>query len=375
MTFFSISSIFFQGETLKQIYLSIITVLITLNSAAYLYAGGDSGWGIAPVAAPYYTPDTKWAVGAYIVPFYKPPADSAFTKTDEYTFYIAYTELKQIAFGFLPEAFFADGKFKLSGKIEACRYPTRFWGLGPDTRDSAEEQYTQVGWWGDIAVMIRIGGVLYGGPLYHYRNNTEKDYESGGIIDSGSIPGINHYIESGPGFAFQVDTRNSIFFPTQGFCLTGKSSFQHKAFGSDYNFGRHEYDIRYFFGISGDHVMAFQFRFKMAHGEVPLETLSGIGGDDLMRGYIENRYLDKSSLAAQAEYRFPLVWRFAGTIFAGAGEVQPSLKRYNPSDLHPAAGAGLRLIIDRNEHITARVDFGWNDTGSMSIYFLVKEAF
>ncbi|HPS58484.1 MAG TPA: BamA/TamA family outer membrane protein [Spirochaetota bacterium] len=360
---------------MKKLCIISFTVIAALCYVSALIAEDGSGWNVAPIAAPYYTPDTKWAIGAYIVPYYKPPADSPFTKSDEYTFYVAYTQLKQIAFGFLPEAYFADGKIKLSGKIEACRYPTLFWGLGPDTPDKAKEQYTQVGWWGDLAVMFRAGDIVYIGPLYHYRNNTEKDYESGGIIDSGDIPGINHYIESGLGFALQIDTRDSIFYPKRGMFINERSSFQHKAFVSDNKFGRHEFDARMFYGITGDHVIAFQFKAKITQGDVPLESLSGIGGDELMRGYLENRYIDKTSIAAQAEYRFPVIWRFAGTAFAGAGEVQPSMMDYNTGDLHFAAGAGLRLIIDRQEHIAARLDLGFDENGSLSIYFLVKEAF
>jgi len=360
---------------MKKIYIICYTLLFLTSVAVSLLAADESGWGVAPIAAPYYTPDTKWAIGAYIVPYYRPSADSLFTKTDEYTFYLAYTQLNQIAFGFLPEAYFRNGKVKLSGKIEACRYPTLFWGLGPHTSDKAEEGYTQVGWWGDMSLLFRAGDAIYIGPLIHYRNNTTEDYEQGGIIDSGTISGIGHYLEAGAGFSLQIDTRDSIFFPRSGFYINHRSSFQHSLLGSDNNFGRHEFDSRFFSGIKGDHVAAFQFKAKIAHGDVPLESLSGIGGDELMRGYLENRYLDMTSLAVQAEYRFPIIWRFAGAVFAGAGQVQPSLKDYNLHDMHFAAGAGLRVIIDRSEHIAGRIDAGFDENGNPGIYVLVKEAF
>lgn len=359
----------------KTLFICFFTVIISISLNYNLYAGDDSGWGIAPIAAPYYTPDTKWAIGAYIVPYYKPAADSVFTKPDEYTFYICYTQLNQVAFGFLPEAYFCDGRLKLSGKIEACRYPTLFWGTGPDSSEKAEETYTPVGWWGDLALLFRAGGVFYAGPLYHYRNNSISDYEEGGIIGSGQVEGKGHYVESGPGFALQVDTRDSIFFPKRGFYFNHKSSFQHGVFGSDYDFGRHESDFRIFFGITGDHVIAFQFKAKIAHGDVPIRSLNGIGGDEIMRGYLENRYIDKTSLAAQVEYRFPIVWRFAGAVNAAAGEVQDSLGDYNAGDIHFAAGAGLRVIIDKQEHIAGRIDFGWDENGVMRVYLIVKEAF
>lgn len=340
-----------------------------------LFPSGNSGWGVAPVAAPYYTPDTEWGLGAYVVAYYKPDENASFTKPDEYTLYAAYTQLGQVTLGFLPEVYLNSGLFKLSVKSEYNRYPSSFWGLGPETDDSAEESYTPVEYWGDIAFLIKMGRSLYAGPMYHMRHCSITETEDGSVLGTGAITGSGESFESGCGLSFQSDTRDSIFYPRRGFFIRGKSSFQNKKAGSDNNFGRHELDARFFLGIEGDHVIAFQFRSKISHGDVPLRSLCGIGGNEIMRGYPANRYLDRTSVASQVEYRFPLAWRMAGVFNFSAGEVEPSLKEYDTADIHFAAGTGLRVIIDTDEHIAGRIDIGVDEAGSVSIYILVKEAF
>lgn len=354
----------------------IFPLLIITVSISVLYADeAERRWGIAPIAAPYYTPDTGWGIGAYVVTYLRPEGTSSFTTPDELSLYIAYTEKRQATLGLMPNIFFGNGALKLSGKGELNKYPTAFWGTGPDTDEDNREIYTPVEVWGDIAILVRTGRSFYVGPLVHLRFSRIDDTEDGGIIESGNIRGDDGTREIGAGFSFQYDTRNNIFYPVSGVFIEGKSSFNRREISSEYSFCRFELDARWFAGITGEHVIAFQIKSEAATGDVPLQSLCGIGGNEIMRGYMSDRYLDKTSLAMQCEYRFPVVWRFAGVIFASAGEVQGEFADYNTDDIHYAGGAGLRLILDRAQHIAARADCGVNEDGSLNFYLLAREAF
>lgn len=358
---------------MKRLLYLLLLVCIFMIPLKRGYA--ERSWGMAPIAAPYFTPDTGWGLGAYIVTYINPSAESSFSTPDELSIYTAYTEKNQATFGFIPNIFFSDGAVKLSGKGEVNRYPTAFWGIGPHTDKGVEETYTPVEVWWDLACLLRVYRSLYIGPMIHVRFSRIEDVEPGGIIDSNAIPGSDGTREIGPGLSFQYDTRNSIFYPTDGIYFEGKSSFNRKELSGEYNFNRYELDARWFAGITGDHVLAFQVKAKMATGEVPLQSLCGIGGNDIMRGYLKDRYLDKTGIAGQVEYRFPVVWRFSGVIFAAAGEVQEKPADYNTADIHYTGGAGLRLIIDRAQHISARADCGMDEDGTLNYYLLAKEAF
>ena len=80
---------------MKKTFLTGIFLLLTCFSYAEDTKISERRWGIAPIAAPYYTPDTGLAIGAYIVTYLKPEDTSTFTTPDELSFYAAYTEQKE----------------------------------------------------------------------------------------------------------------------------------------------------------------------------------------------------------------------------------------------------------------------------------------
>ena len=166
-----------------------------------------------------------------------------------------------------------------------------------------------------------------------------------------------------------------MFYPTSGIFCETSAVFNSKKTGSEYDFYRIEADLRCFIGIHKSHVMAFQFKEDFTGGSVPFQSLAGLGGNEIMRGIMYNRYMDKTSMAVQAEYRFPLFWRLAGALFAGTGEVQETVSACNISDMVLTAGGGLIIIIDSQKHIAARIDSGFNDNGDMKIPSLITGVF
>jgi len=110
-------------------------------------------------------------------------------------------------------------------------------------------------------------------------------------------------------------------------------------------------------------------------GDPPFQMLNKLGGSYWMRGYYEGRYRDKNMLTFQAEYRFPVVWRFGGAAFAGIGDVAEELDAFRFDEFKYSLGFGVRFMFDTQERINARLDIGFNTDGDMGIYALVLEAF
>ncbi len=99
-----------------------------------------------------------------------------------------------------------------------------------------------------------------------------------------------------------------------------------------------------------------------------------IGGESLLRGYYDGRYRDRTMAAVQAEYRFPIAWRFGGAVFAGAGQVAEAPLDLSVDSLKVAGGAGLRFLVVENPHVNIRMDFGQSLAGS-GFYLQITEAF
>jgi len=334
----------------------------------------DDGVTIVPMIAPYFTPDTGFGLGAYIVTSNKSGTGGDFDTPDEITFYTFITQRKQFTFGSESDIFFGGGAIKLTFTGEYDKDIVSFWGVGNKTKGRDRENYASRNVLGDVALLHRIVKGFYIGPLIHAMGSTVEPVLNG-RIDKSNIPGKEGLYETGAGLSIQFDSRNSIFYPTEGFYIKARSLFQRDELLSELSYSKHSIDASYYFNITGSHVLAFQAVTEFTNGEVPLQALSGIGGDVIMRGLYKNRYIDKESVAAQAEYRFPLFWRITGVLFAATGEVQKSVTNFNLDGMHYTGGGGLRLIFDKEEHITGRFDIGYNEHGQVNAYLLAKEAF
>ncbi len=362
----------------KFFFLTVVAVLVfsPLNPLGAEKKKKDSGrFSIVPVGAPYYTPDTGWGLGVYAVMVIDPAAGASFNTPDEITFYCTGTLKKQVSAGVMPEIFFASGKLKISGTVEASRYPASFWGIGPGTSSESEEVYTPIEVFADCNILFRVTGSWFLGPALHFRYRRMETAEEDGLLVKGTIPGSTEGQEAGGGIALFSDTRDSIFYPLSGWYLESVALFHHHYTGSSENFIRLDFDLRYYLRLCGEHVLAFQVASVFSWGSVPFQSMGSLGGNSFMRGLLQNRFLDHFSTAMQVEYRFPLFWRIAGVLFAAAGEVQGNIADYSFRDIEYCGGTGLRVIIDRKKHIAARLDCGFDSDGTPGFYFLVKEAF
>ncbi len=214
---------------------------------------------------------------------------------------------------------------------------------------------------------------FYAGLLLHYKNVNIVETEKNKQLIKEDITGVHGGQETASGVTLLYDNRDSLFYPLSGFLI--KFSSMYTMPWSDYNFSFTEFEASYFHAIYKTHVIAFQLSTELSSGNVPFYSLPAIGGSSLMRGLMQNRFIDKTAIAGQVEYRYPIWWRFAGTMFAANGQVQEKLSDYNISDTKLTGGLGLRVILDREKYISARLDVGFNTKGQPAVYLLAKEAF
>lgn len=91
-----------------------------------------------------------------------------------------------------------------------------------------------------------------------------------------------------------------------------------------------------------------------------------------MRGYYQGRYTDNDMITVQVELR-QHIWRRIGcAVWGGAGNVFPSLSRFDWSQTLPNYGAGLRWELKKR--VNVRLDYGF---GKKTSGFLlnINEAF
>ncbi len=329
------------------------------------------------VALPYafYTPETKFAFGVGSIYSFRPADALPAERPSNVRVAFTYTQLKQIILAAKPEVYLGHERYFLSGFYGFYKYPDKFWGIGGDTPDAAEEDYQSNDFESNTIVLRRVLPGLYVGARYEYRFLSVKKTFADGLLRPGDIPGSRGGVVSGLGFVVTHDTRDHVYQPSAGFFNQCHAVFFGSDLGGDFTFDVLSVDLRLYRRLFGSHVLAFQTYDTFIRGEAPFQMLSLIGGSYAMRGYYLGRYRDNHMLTAQAEYRAPLWWRFGAVAFAGAGDVAPSLSAFRMDRVKYALGIGLRFTFDTRERINARLDAGITSDGSIGVYAMVLEAF
>ena len=282
------------------------------------------------------------------------------------------TQRRQLIVEVTPELYLSGGRWRVQGGGKGTRYPSSFYGIGGETPARAEEKYTSRYGALDLVAQRRVRPHLRMGPRLRTRVGTITDADRGGLIDRGQVPGADGGTTIGVGASVFWDARNSLYYPTTGSFAEGALTLHSAAWGSDYTFGSMKTDLRGYRSV-GPGVLAGQAYAKAVVGEAPFQLLPLLGGSSRMRGYRAGRLRDDVYWTVQAEYRFPLFWRFKGTTFAALGEVGPRIGAPLVTGIEAAVGIGGRFRFT-DDGVHGRLDVAYSRTGP-ELYLSLGEAF
>jgi hypothetical protein len=323
----------------------------------------------------YVTPETSLAFGAGALMNYRLGQDKKNTRPSSLGLLAVYTLHNQIQLSLKPEVYLPGNTYIVSGNFKYVRFPQKFYGIGNDVSASDVESYTPETFGLMLSLKRKIFGSIFGGVHYQLEGTHILKVETGGMLDSGTIPGSGGGLISGLGFSLIWDDRDNVFFPRRGSYVQLVAEFFSSAFGSDYSYSTTRLDIRTYIPLFETHVLAFQGVVRSTGGgAAPFYELSMLGGAYLMRGLYTGQYRDNALLAIQTEYRFPVWRRLSAAGFMGLGEVAPTFGNFQFDDLKFSVGAGLRFKLDRREGTNVRMDFACCK-GSTGFYMTIQEAF
>jgi hypothetical protein len=363
---------------------SILYVFITcfLSAVPSLALGTDRPDSLEQkrsslVALPYayYSPETKFAFGAGSIYSFRSPGSPPWARPSNVRVAITYTQLHQLIVGLLPEIYLRDETYFFSGYYGLYKYPNKFWGIGNNTQESTEEDYEPLYFKSHSSVQRCIMPGLYVGLRYQYEHIDLWETDPDGVLQYGTVPGSEGGSASGIGVIVNHDTRNHVYHPSAGFYNQVYAVFFGRLLGSDYTFNMLSIDLRTYFSLFGTHVLALQMYDGFISGNPPFQMLNQLGGSYRMRGYYEGRYRDRNMISFQAEYRFPIIWRFGGVAFTGIGDVGDTIGSFRLDEFKYSLGFGFRFMFDAQERINARLDIGFGNDDNVGIYALVLEAF
>ena len=326
---------------------------------------------VVPLPVVFYSPETRLGGGVALLHAYRSSAEGRPIASSAS---LMYTQNRQIAAGVGTDAYLSGGRNHVTASVGYSKFPNVFYGIGNATAQSDSESYTPRTFSLDASVERRVARGIYVGVGGDLATGSMVAVEPGGALASGAIPGSGIGRVVGLGAAVTYDTRDNILAAASGAYAKLSARRYASAFGSEFDFTAVQLDLRRFRTFAAGHVVAAQASWSGASGDVPFARMPQLGGQNLLRGYYQGRYRDLQYVAAQAEYRTP-TWRRMGlAAFGGAGEVAPRLADLSMEGIHVAGGAGLRVLLNRQERLALRLDYGAGARSS-GFYVTIGEAF
>ena len=330
---------------------------------------------LTPVVS--FAPETNLSIGVGIKGLFKMSGSGDETRTSNLPLTVQYTiENKYFFFsGF--EIFSPQEKYVLTGTMLAQSFPSLFFGIGPDTPKSNEEKfdYSQV-LLEPIFLKNLFKRYLFFGAGIRYNKINKVEALPNGLLRNTSQTGALGSTSSGLQLAMLYDSRDNILNASKGLFISLTHGFYGDWLGSSHDFQLTKLDFRYFIQPLGEpsSIVGFHFLSQLSQGDTPLQELGQLGGHEIMRGYFEGRYTDRQLIATQVEWRQKLTHRWGAVAFVGVGNVAPSFDSFDFGTLRTSFGLGLRFLVDEEENLNVRLDFGIGNEKA-NYYFKIAEAF
>jgi len=341
----------------------------------------EAGPGLRLAGAPFvrYAPEIRWGFGALgLLWFHADPAARAAGRASALGVAAQYTTRQQAVGGVQWDLYLGEGSWRASGTLLGERWPYDFWGVGRAS-GPASEPYTARTLRLEAGLLRLVlprghGQGLWLGLRAGAREDRVADLQPGGALATCAVEGCRGGRTALLQLAAAWDTRDHVFAPARGLFLSARAGGAAAALGSDHAFAEAELDARAYLPapLLPGAVLALQARLHVTGGGVPFYLLPSFGGDRSLRGVVDGRHRDRTSLLLQGELAVPLVWRLGLELFGGAGEVAPRPSALRPSRLVPAGGLGLRLAVDRADRVFLRLDHGWA-AGSAQWYLSIGQ--
>lgn len=325
-----------------------------------------------------YSPDTRLVLGALVLAQFKLKKAETDTRPSNIMASAAITFKEQTTFEAYNTLVFPEEKWIWNGAVFFQHWPISYWGVGIDTEDDDEItiDYRNIAF--EQSFYKRIKNGLYAGPKVHFRYMYDVSFqnEDDESIEAPKVTGAHGSTNLGIGFGGTWDRRNSILTPTANHYVEFSVLFYSTNWFGDFSFQSYLLDARKYlnFNTDGKSVLAFQTLFRSNHGEVPFREMALLGGNRIMRGYIEGRYRDKTGIQLQTEYRQRVMGRFGFAVFGALGNVAPDIGSFEWDRTKWAVGAGMRYNINKKDPTYLRLDYGIGQNTD-GFYITLGEAF
>ena len=283
---------------------------------------------------------------------------------------------RKVLFDYVDPAF-GNGQYFLNfGGTFFKNATSRFFGLGQSTVQADESNYTarearaywRLGLYANEVTQVSIGQRVRQVQLQ--RGATELPFS---VEQFPTVDGIQgESIIVGHRASFYYDTRDSLVTPTDGMSVMSYAELNQNEKNGDHPvYSRYELEIKKLFPSESKRaILVVRADLQATIGsQVPFFEQSSLGGQNNLRGFGMDRYIDKHLIAFSIEERIHVLrTKLAGVTadfelapFLDTGQVFNSFKDVSFQDYRMTPGVGFRAIVRPN--VVGRLDYGYSREG------------
>ncbi len=298
---------------------------------------------------------------------------------------IAYTSKSQIIFPIASSIWTHNNKYNILTDWRFLKYPSETFGLGGHTQQDSsynlDYSYIKL----HQALLRNISKDLYVGLGYdfdYFWNIQEIDPPTGEETDFQKYGYSKTEKASGISVILKYDSRRNPINPEKG--IYANLLFQPKFtfMGSDANWQSLLVEFRAYTKLSprSRNVLAFwSYNWFTLGGTPPYLLLPSTAWDEFSntgRGYIQGRFRSPNMIDQEAEYRFVISRNglFGGVVFANA-ESFSDVTTGKYEVISPAAGLGIRIMLNKFSRTNLALDYAWGTQGSKGFFVNLGEVF
>jgi hypothetical protein len=341
-----------------------------------------NNFSLLPLAQ--YTPATRLALGAVLnTALYTGPAYH--TNLSAMHSEVAYTMNHQFILVNRSIIWSRGNKYNFVGDWRYDKYPSYTYGLGSHSsiNDQLLLDFHYVRFY--QTMYRRIYPALFLGVGYNldYRFNIQQAVEDPTTDFMVYSEGATSSVSSGPTLNVLYDSRKNPNNPVKGAHYANITFRQNmEALGSNTNWQGLIVDLRTYIALSpkSHNILAlWTYNWFSFNGKVPYLDLPSSYWDSYEnqgRGYIQGRFRSRNLISFEAEYRFSITQNrlLAGVVFSNVQSV--TNWDTNKFDMfYPAAGAGLRIKINKFTNTNLAIDYAIGINGSNGLFFNLGEVF
>ena len=283
---------------------------------------------------------------------------------------------RKVLFNYTDPAF-SGGRYSLNFGASFFKNATsRFFGLGQATSEPEQTNYTarearanwRFGVYMNEVTQIAVGQRFRQVSLQ--RGGTNLPFTGDQFPSVDGVQGETLIL--GHRATFYYDTRNNLVSPTDGMAVTAYAEVNQNLRNEDhFVYSRYEFEVKKLFPSESKRaILIVRADLQATIGDqVPFFEQSSLGGQNNLRGYGVDRFIDKNLVAMSIEERIHVArTKLAGVTadfdiapFLDTGQVFNDYRDVSFKSYRMTPGIGFRGIVKPN--VVGRVDYGYSREG------------